>query len=162
MGGSENIFLMDGFVNINPFDNNGIQKYKIKYPIEINNGNWGCEIVFFKNNGEVLYHNSNALALNISLLNNKLELVYFSKDYKMLLFYEIIHKEKYFLKVIDCFEEKIYKFDVLLSKIDMNDFIVFFSNNNYLENTNLIHKFNFKESILIKDKIKKNIFNRWF
>ena len=159
MVNSKNIYLMDGFIDINPRDNQGVLKYKIKHPVEISNGNWGCKIIILKNE-ETFYHNSDSFACNISLFDDKLEFVYFSKDSKMLLFYEVKNREKYLLKVIDYSEEKIYELNMLDAEINFNYFISEFKKNYYSENITLIKEF--ENSTFIKDKVKKNIFNRWF
>lgn len=160
MADSRRIYLMNGFVDINPYDNNGNLIYKIKYPVEINNGYWGCKIIFFKDKN-LLYHNSSAVALNISLTDNKLEFVYFSKDYNMILFYEKNNKN-YILKIINYKDEEIFELNRLNSKINLKSFISEFIESNYLENMNLMKNFEFKKTIFMKNHFIKNIFNRWF
>jgi hypothetical protein len=57
-----NIYLMNGFVNLNSVSANGLFYYQITTPTEITNGNWGCKLKVCKSNGELIYHNLKTFA----------------------------------------------------------------------------------------------------
>ncbi len=160
MADFKKIYLMNGFVDIIPYNNKGNLIYKIKHPIEINNGNWACEIIFFKSK-EIFYHNSSTIALNISLIEDKLEFVYFSKDYEMVFFYEKKDND-YILKIINYKYEEVFELNRLKSKINLKSFISEFTKNDYQKNIFLINKFDFVKTDFVKNQFKQNIFNRWF
>jgi hypothetical protein len=156
------IYLMDGFVNINPYDNIGNIRYLIKHPVEINNGNWGTKIAILTGDYNLLYYNSKAFSHNISISDSNIDFVVFSNDFRLLLIFEVILREKYLLKIFDFNLMKVFELDISSPKSEINSLILDFKNKNYYENCIWMNKLGFTPSEIIRDKLKRNIFNKWY
>ena len=163
MNKRKNIRLLKGFVNLNNYNSIGNLHYKIKKPIEIRNGNWGCRIAFFIDD-KLLYYNKNTYA-NQRPPYESFNIVNFSRDGTMALFEEIILGELNNLVLIDVENMLCFK-KALSSNIEINQYVIrnkIISDKAEILRSYFLDELKFNQVEFIRNRISlNNIFSKWY